>query len=337
MKETINDFTQCEYDFKNISNNYFKFLIFKSKENIDIIAFYYSTPAKLYADDSKSYIILFELNKKDKIKEYIFPYHIRNIEHYFLNKMDLLIVMHDYNSIVIYDIKQNEPIKTIENPAENSVLNYAEVDVFKMYYCPAFIHDRKISLITNSINDDCVKLWDFDSCKSLKRVDKFKSTFCLKVFTDDNNNNYLIVANSKLVSYTLPDFQRYKVYYIFDYINRRKFLVDKINNVPYIFFFEGNNLNIYEFYSGNSFKTIKFNINLDLSNIILWDDNNIIISQDDSLFLQDGKTLIFNLKKNKVILSSVKGFSFVKYELKGSKCLFYNCEQKSIKALKLNN
>ena len=56
MKETINDFTQCEYDFKNISNNEFKFLIFKSKENIDVIAFYYSTPAKFYDDDSKSYI-----------------------------------------------------------------------------------------------------------------------------------------------------------------------------------------------------------------------------------------------------------------------------------------
>ena len=337
MEEEMNDFTQSEFDFKNISDNRFKFLIFKSKKNMDMIAFYYSTPAKLYGDDSKSYIGLFEMSTKEKIKEYIFPYHIRNIEHYCLNDMDLLLVIHDYNSIIIYDIEKDEPIKTIENPAENSVLNFAEVNVYKMYYCPAFIHDKKIKLITNSINDDCVKLWDFDSCKLLKRVDKFKSTFCLKVFTDDNNNNYLIVANSKLISYTLPDFQKYKLYYIFDYVDKRKFLIDKINNNPYIFFFEGNTLNIYEFYSGNSFKTIKFNLKLDLSNIILWDDDNVVISEDDSLFLQNGSTLIYNLNKNKVILSSVKGYSFVKYEYKGSKYLFYNFEQKSIKALKLNN
>lgn len=336
MEEKINDFTHGEFDFKNFSNNTFKFLIFKSKKNIDILVFYYSTPAKLYGDDSKSYIILFELSKKEKIKEYIFPYHIRNLEHYCLNNIDLLIVMHDYNSIVIYDIEKDEPIKTIENPAENSCLNFAEEYVYKMYYCPAFIHDGKINLITNSINDDCVKLWDFDSCNLLKRVDKFQSTFCLKVFTDDNNNNYLIVANSRLVSYTLPDFKKFKLYYLFDYIDRRKFLIDKINNNPYIFFFEGNAFQIYDFYTGNSFKTIKFNLNLDLSNIILWDDNNVIISEDDSLFLQKGKTLIFNLQKNKVVLSSVKGFSFVKYEFNGIKYLFYNYEQKSIKNLRLN-
>ena len=336
MEEKINDFTHGEYDFKNISDNEFKFLIFKSKKNIDILVFYYSTPAKFYCDDSKSYIILFELSKKEKIKEYIFPYHIRNLEHYCLNNIDLLIVMHDYNSIIIYDIEKNEPIKTIEKPAENSCLNFAEEYVYKMYYCPAFIHDGKINLITNSINDDCVKLWDFDSCNLIKRVDKFQSTFCLKVFTDDNNNNYLIVANSRLVSYTLPDFKKFKLYYLFDYIDRRKFLIDKINNNPYIFFFEGNAFQIYDFYTGNSFKTIKFNLNLDLSNIILWDDNNVIISEDDSLFLQKGKTLIFNLQKNKVVLSSVKGFSFVKYEFNGIKYLFYNYEQKSIKNLKLN-
>ena len=74
-----------------------------------------------------------------------------------------------------------------------------------------------------------------------------------------------------------------------------------------------------------------------MSNIILWDDNNVIISEDDSLFLQNGRTLIYNLHKNKVILSSIKGYSFVKYEYKGSKYLFYNFDQKSIKALKLNN
>ena len=88
--------------------------------------FYYSTPAKFYGDDSKHFIILFNLSKKEKIKDYKFPYHMRNIEHYCLNNIDLLIVIHDYNSIVIYDIEKDEPIKTIENPAENSVLNFAE-------------------------------------------------------------------------------------------------------------------------------------------------------------------------------------------------------------------
>jgi len=290
----------------------------------------------LYADDSKHFIILFDLNKKEKIKEYKFPYHMRNIEHYLLNNIDLLIVMHDYNSIIIYDIEKDDPIKTIENPAENSVENFAGDDVYKMYYCPAFVHEGKINLITNSKLDDCVKLWDFETCKLLKRIDKFQSTFCLKVFTD-NNNNYLISSNKRLASYSLPDFKRFKLYYIFDYIAERKFLVDKINNNPYIFFFDNNLFKIYEFYSGNSFKTIKFNLNLNFSNIILWDDNNIIISEDDSLFLQDGKTLIFNMKKNKVILSSVKGYNFVKYEFNNSKYLFYNYEQKSIKALKLNS
>ena len=261
---------------------------------------------------------------------------MRNIEHYCLNNIDLLIVIHDYNSIVIYDIEKDEPIKTIENPAENSVENFVGVNVYKMYYCPAFVHEGKINLITNSKNDDCVKLWDFETCKLLKRIDKFQSTFCLKVFTD-NNKNYLIAANTKLVSYTLPDFQRFKLYHMFDYIDKRKFLVDKINNNPYVFFFDENVFKIYEFYSGNSFKTIKFNLNLNFTNIILWDDSNIIISEDDSLFLQDGKTLIFNLKKNKVILSSVKGYNFVKYEFNNTKYLFYNYEQKSIKNLKLNS
>ena len=88
MEAKINDFIQCEFNLKNVSDNSFKFLIFKSNKNINIIAFYYSTPAKFYCDDSKSFIILFDLNKKEKLKEYIFPYHIRNLEHYCLNNIN---------------------------------------------------------------------------------------------------------------------------------------------------------------------------------------------------------------------------------------------------------
>ena len=39
MEAKINDFIQCEFDFKNVSDNDFKFLIFKSSKNIDILAF----------------------------------------------------------------------------------------------------------------------------------------------------------------------------------------------------------------------------------------------------------------------------------------------------------
>jgi hypothetical protein len=43
------------------------------------------------------------------------------------------------------------------------------------------------------------------------------------------------------------------------------------------------------------------------------------------------------MKNNKVILSSVKGYNFVKYEFNNTKYLFFNYEEKSIKALKLNS
>ena len=125
---------------------------------------------------------------------------------------------------------------------------------------PFFIQVGKINLITSCISDNFVKLWDYDSCKLLKKVENFDFTFCLKVFTDNNNNNYLIVTNKSLQSYSLPDFKIFKKYCEFQKNERRRFSIDKIKNVPFIFVFDENILKIFEFYSGNIFKPFLRNV-----------------------------------------------------------------------------
>ena len=94
-----------------------------------------------------------------------------------------------------------------------------------MNYCPFFIQDGKINLITSCISDDFVKLWDFDSCKLIKKVDIFPFTVCIRVFKDNNKNYFISVNENVISSYTLPDFQLFKKYHVFSKYERRNFII----------------------------------------------------------------------------------------------------------------
>ena len=201
-----------------------------------------------------------------------------------------------------------------------------------MNYCPLFIQDGKINLITSCISDNFVKLWDFDSCQLIKKVDNFPFTFCIWIFTD-KNKNYLIATNENLKSYTLPDFQQFKKYTKFSKQERHKFIIEKINNVPLIFVFDENELKIFNFYSGNIFRSINFNLSLNLCNFILWDNEHIIICNDDWVWSRNGFSFIYKINSDKITQFS-KGYNFFKYEFNNTKYLFYNSNQDCIKAFK---
>lgn len=337
MKAENIDFIQDNFYFKNPSKNDFKFIIFKSAKNIDILALYYTTPEYLGLKGAETFICLYDLKTKEKKIEYNSKGVVRKLEHYLLNNQDLLINIHEYNQIIIYSIEKEEPIKIIDSPAERSTEDFFGGYSYKMYFCPCFILDGKINLITSNYLDKCIKLWDFDSCKLLKRVENFKYTYCIKVFTD-KNNNYLIATNKNLACYTLPDFQLFKKYYEFYDDDKRNFIIDKIQNKPFIFAFESGTLKIFDFFSGNLFKNIEFQFefSLEMSNIILWDDENIICCHDDSLQLHSGTSFISRINSKRASLAPFKGFSFVKYEFNNNKYLFYNDDQKCIKALKIS-
>ena len=188
-------------------------------------------------------------------------------------------------------------------------------------------------MITSCISDNFVKLWDYDSCKLLKKVENFDFTFCLKVFTDNNNNNYLIVTNKSLQSYSLPDFKIFKKYCEFQKYERRRFSINKIKNVPFIFVLDENILKIFEFYSGNLFKTVKFSQELNLCNIIFWNSQYIFCCNDDWLWMKSGNSFIYNMTSN-TISPFIQGYNFSKYEFNNTQFIFYNDEQKCIKAFK---
>lgn len=325
-------FIKDEFEFKNPSNERFSFLLFKSSKGIDILVIKYSTAITEMYNNSVTFISLFDLKTKEKIREYK-SQSVRNLEHYCFNNQDLLININDRNAIIIYDIEQEKNIKLIDYPAENSYEDFfGREDIFEMNYCPFFFQDGKINLITSCINDNFVKLWDYDSCKLLKKVENFEFTFCLKVFTE-NNKNYLIATNKNLVSYTLPDFKLFKRYCEFQKYERRKFSIDKIKNVPFIFVFDENYLKIFEFYSGKLFKTVKFSQSLNFANIILWDNDHIFCCDDDWVWMKSGNSFIYNITSNE-ISSFIKGYNFSKYEFNNTQFIFYNDDQKCIKAYK---
>ena len=327
------NFIQSEFDFKNPSEERFRFLLFKSVKNVDILIIMYSTAITTYYNNSITYISLFDLKTKNKIQEYK-SQNVRNLEHYCFNNQDLLININDSNAIIIYDIEKDKYIKIIDYPADNYYEDFFGREmIFEMNYCPLFIQDGKINLITCCISDNFIKLWDYDSCKLIKKIENFEFTFCIRVFID-NNKNYFIATNKNLTSYTLPDFQVFKKYCEFSKFNRRKFSIEKINNVPMIFVFDENILKIFEFYSGNLFKSVKFSQSINLCNFILWDNEHIICCDDDWIWsFKSGSTFIYNITSH-TISSSFYGYNFIKYELENCKYLFYNCEHKCIKALK---
>ena len=152
------EFIQSEFDFKNPSNERFRFLIFKSSKNVDILVFIYSTAITTYYNNSITYISLFDLKTKNKIREYK-SQSVRNLEHYCFNNQDLLININDRNAIIIYDIEKDKYIKIIDSPAKNYYEDFFDRDmIFEMNYCPLFIQDGKINLITSCINDTFIKL-----------------------------------------------------------------------------------------------------------------------------------------------------------------------------------
>ena len=159
------NFIESEFEFNNTSKEDFNFLIFKSSKNVDILVFMYSTAITTYYNNSITYIILYDLKTKKKIREYK-SQSVRSQEHYCFNNQDLLININDRNAIIIYDIEKEKYIKLIDYPAENSYEDFfGREDIFEMNYCPLFIQDGKINLITSCISDNFVKLWDFDSCQ----------------------------------------------------------------------------------------------------------------------------------------------------------------------------
>ena len=149
--ENIN-FIQSKFEFSNLSKHSFRFLLFKSLKNVDILVFIYSTPITGISNNSITYITLYELKTKKKIREYK-TRSLRNLEHYCINNQDLLININDRNIIIIYDIEKDDYIKIIESPAENYYEDFYGRDlIFEMNYCPLYIQVGKVNLITSCIN-----------------------------------------------------------------------------------------------------------------------------------------------------------------------------------------
>ena len=73
------NFIQSEFDFKNPSEERFRFLLFKSVKNVDILIIMYSTAITTYYNNSITYISLFDLKTKNKIQEYK-SQNVRNLE-----------------------------------------------------------------------------------------------------------------------------------------------------------------------------------------------------------------------------------------------------------------
>ena len=118
MESQSIDFIEDEFEFKNPSKERFKFLLFKSAKGIDILVIMYSTPITDMYNNSVTFISLFDLKTKEKIREYK-SQSVRNLEHYCFNNQDLLININKRNAIIIYDIKKDKYIKIIDSPAEN--------------------------------------------------------------------------------------------------------------------------------------------------------------------------------------------------------------------------
>ena len=137
-------FSKEEFEFKNPSNERFSFLLFKSSKGIDILVIKYSTAITDIYNNSVTFISLFDLKTKEKIREYK-SQSVRNLEHYCFNNQDLLININDRNAIIIYDIEQEKNIKLIDYPAENSYEDFfGREDIFEMNYCPFFFKMEKL-------------------------------------------------------------------------------------------------------------------------------------------------------------------------------------------------
>ena len=54
------EFIEDEFEFKNPSNERFRFLLFKSTKGIDILVIKYSTPITTYYNNSVTFISLFD-------------------------------------------------------------------------------------------------------------------------------------------------------------------------------------------------------------------------------------------------------------------------------------
>ena len=117
------NFVESEFEFKNPSKNRFRFLLFKSVKNVDILVFMYSTPITTFYNNSITYITLYDLKTKQKIREYK-SQSVRRLEHCCFNNQDLLININDSKAIIIYDIEKEKYIKLIDYPAENYYENY---------------------------------------------------------------------------------------------------------------------------------------------------------------------------------------------------------------------
>ena len=244
-------FINSEFEFKNPSKESFNFLIFKSVKDIDVLVHEYSIPIDCEYNIEIAFISLYDLETKKKIREYK-SQNVSCLEHYYFNNQDLLIIISTLNLIIIYDIEKDININIIENPADNSS-EYDET-IFEISYCPFFIQDGKIRLITCCYSDNNIKVWDYDSNQLITKVLNFEFTYCVKVFTDKDNKIYLIATNKKLISYTLPDFQIFKKYSQFSVKKRRVCSIEQINDFPLIFVFDEGCLKIFEFYSGDLFK-----------------------------------------------------------------------------------
>ena len=144
MESQSIDFIEDEFEFKNPSKERFRFLLFKSAKGIDILVIMYSTPITDMYNNSVTFISLFDLNTKEKIREYK-SQSVRNLEHYCFKNQDLLININDRNAIIIYDIEQEKYIKLIDYRAENSYEDFFGRDyIFEMNYCPFLFRLEKL-------------------------------------------------------------------------------------------------------------------------------------------------------------------------------------------------
>lgn len=313
IKEANNDIVEFDPNrltfYKNTNSQSFgpnqidnTFSVFKSMNGDHLL---------LYGTQNKS-IECYDL-EKEKVVSIIpkaFSKNLSTIRYYCdKNKKTELILAASSNEkcIQLWNFNQWKLMVTIKDVCKGNLHSACLLDDKKK---------NQIFIISSSFNEkECLKVWDLNKkvVKEIKDSQDYGTFFVDTYYDDSNDINFIISGNrGYLKSF---DYEKNKFYKIYSDIESngwyRSAIVVKTNNIVKLFGICDNGFFlIWDFHLGEMLK--KFNVNLRLSGLCLWNDSYVFVCGNKKIALIDiQKNIIaktFEEQKNEVV--SIKKLKF---------------------------
>ena len=250
------------------------------------------------------------------------------------NKIIYLIYSNKNNSIISYDITNNQKIKEIKNAHNNYIRNFR-------YYFDKINNENLILSI--SIDND-IKLWNlknWENFLNLKNINNEGNIYSA-CFLNSNNNNYILTSNSNkngiCESIKVLDFKGNKIKEINDSNENTVFIDSYYDNKLYkTYIITGNEgyIKSYDYTENKLYH--KYNDNNDNKE----DHDSIIINDKEKIIkiiesCEDGNIRIWNFHSGD-LLNKIKIINCILYGicLWNNEYLFAGCDDKNIKLIDL--